>query len=293
MLFRSIGGYFVSVNYLWTAAWYDPKDNAFYYIADNLGNLYQWDKDTQPLAAMEWKSKVIVTKDYLNIGAARVIADYTTPDAEAEAIVAYNNGVPAYNLQVWNDYATPIQTASYARAANVATIVTATAHGFITGSKITIAGFSGGLSATFNAADAVITVVDSTTFTYASVGTSTGTTADTSGTATCYKGLGDMNGPYDRVTSLGVRISTSGALNSTVINGDNLTRTKKTAAGVLPITFRIWADKTLVFQGTVSSDEIFRLPTGYRSDTFEVAVSGSARVRAVHVGETPFGLRAA
>ena len=288
-----IGGYFVSINYLWSAAWYDPKTNNFYYIADNLGNLYQWDRNTQPLASMEWKSKVIVTKDYLNIGAARVIADYATPDAEAEAISAYNAGVPTYNLQVWNDYATPIQTASYARAANVATIVTATAHGFVTGSKITISGFSGGLSSTFNTADAVITVVNSTTFTYASVGTGTGTTADTSGTVICYKGLGDMNGPYDRVTNLGVRIENSGTLNSTVINGDNLTRTKKTVVGVLPITFRIWADKSLIFQGTVSSDEIFRLPTGYRSDTFEFAVSGSARVRAVHVGETPFGLRAA
>jgi hypothetical protein len=242
---------------------------------------------------MEWKSKVIVTKDYLNIGAARVIADYATPDAEAEAVAAYNAGVPSYNLQVWNDYATPIQTASYARAANVATIVTATAHGFITGSKITISGFSGGLSSTFNAADAVITVVNSTTFTYPSVGTTATTTADTSGTVVCFKGLGDMNGPYDRTTSLGVRIENSGTLNSTVINGDNITRSFKTVAGVLPITFRIWADKSLIFQGTVSSDEIFRLPTGYRSDTFEFAVSGSARVRAVHVGETPFGLRAA
>ena len=288
-----IGGYFVSINYLWSAAWYDPKTNNFYYIGDNLGNLYQWDKNTQPLAPMEWKSKVIVTKDYLNIGAARVIADYATPDAEAVAIAAYNAGVPTYNLQVWNDYATPIQTASYARAANVATIVTATAHGFITGSKITVSGFVGGLSSTFNVTDAVITVVNSTTFTYASVGTSSGTTADTSGTAICYKGLGDMNGPYDRTTSLGVRIENLGTLNSTVINGDNITRSFKTVVGVLPITFRIWADKSLVFQGTVSSDEIFRLPTGYRSDTFEFAVSGSARVRAVHVGETPFGLRAA
>jgi len=38
---------------------------------------------------------------------------------------------------------------------------------------------------------------------------------------------------------------------------------------------------------------VFRLPSGYRSDTFEVGVSGSARVRAIHVGETPYGLRTA
>jgi hypothetical protein len=288
-----IGGFFVSINYTWNAAWYDSKTNNFYYIADNLGNLYQWDAATQALGSMEWKSKVIVTKDYLNIGAARVIADYATPDAEAEAIAAYNAGVPAYNAQVWTDYSTPTQTASFARAANVATIVTATAHGLVTGSRVDVSGFVGGTASSFNAQQVVITVVDSTTFTYASVGSTVTTTSDTTGTVICLKGLGTLGGPFDRTTSLGVRIENSGTFNSTLFNGDNLTRTKKTAVGVLPITFRIWANKSLIFQGTVSDSNIFRLPTGYRSDTFEVAVSGSARVRAVHIGETPYGLRTA
>ncbi|NBO25424.1 MAG: hypothetical protein EBU96_01265 [Actinobacteria bacterium] len=288
-----IGGFFVSINYTWNAAWYDSKTNNFYYIADNLGNLYQWDAATQALGSMEWKSKVIVTKDYLNIGAARVIADYATPDAEAEAIAAYNAGVPAYNAQVWTDYSTPTQTASFARAANVATIVTATAHGLVTGSRVDVSGFVGGTASSFNAQQVVITVVNSTTFTYASVGSTVTTTSDTTGTVICLKGLGTLGGPFDRTTSLGVRIENSGTFNSTMFNGDNLTRTKKTAVGVLPITFRIWANKSLIFQGTVSDSNIFRLPTGYRSDTFEVAVSGSARVRAVHIGETPYGLRTA
>ena len=46
-----------------------------------------------------------------------------------------------------------------------------------------------------------------------------------------------------------------------------------------------------MFQGSVSSDDIFRLPSGYRADTFEVSVSGSARVKAIHLGETPHGLK--
>ena len=102
-----------------------------------------------------------------------------------------------------------------------------------------------------------------------------------------------MNGPYDRTTSLGIRIANDGTLNSTVINGDNLTRSLKATPGTLPVTFKLWVDKQLVFQATVSSDDVFRLPTGYRSDTFEVGVSGSARVRAIHIGETPYGLRTA
>jgi hypothetical protein len=288
-----IGGFFVGVNYRWTASWFDSLTNDFYYIGDSLGNLYKWDDSSQPLAAMEWKSKVIVTKDYLNIGAARVIADYETPDAEAEAIQNYNNGVPAYNAQVWEDYSTPVQTASYARTSNVATIITATPHYLVTGSKVDISGFTGGTASGFNTQQTVVTRVDDTTFTFADVGGNVGTTADTTGTVSSLKGLGDMNGPYDRVTSLGIRIETLGTLNSTVINGDNLTRSLKTVAGLLPITFKLYANKTLIFQGTVSSSDIFRLPTGYRSDTFELAVSGSARVRAIHIGETPYGLRTA
>jgi hypothetical protein len=59
------------------------------------------------------------------------------------------------------------------------------------------------------------------------------------------------------------------------------------------VTFKLWVEKQLVFQATISNDDIFRLPSGYRSDTFEVGVSGSARIRAIHIGETPFGLRTA
>jgi len=288
-----IGGFFVQINYKFSAAWYDAQSNAFYYVADNLGNLYQWDKESQPLSAAEWKSKTIVTKDFLNLGAARVVADYDTPDAEATAIAEYNAGVPAYNLGVWNDYNHTSVSVSYARTSNVATIVTATPHQLQTGCRVRVTGFTTPVGSTFNNTDAVVTVVDSTTFTYANTGGNVGTTSDGNATIECLKGLGDMNGPYDRIDSLGNRVVNFGTLNSIVVNGDNLTRTLKTVQGTLPITFRLWVDKQLAFQATVSSSDVFRLPTGYRSDTFEVGVSGSARVRAIHIGETPFGLRTA
>jgi hypothetical protein len=288
-----IGGYFVQINYKFTAAWYDPQGNDFYYIADNLGNLYEWDKPGQPLSSAEWKSKTIVTKDFLNLGAARIIADFETPDAETEAIAAYNAGVPAYNLGVWNDYNHTSISVSYARTSNVATVVTAAAHQLQTGCRVSVTGFVTPVGSTFNTTDSVVTVVNATTFTYPDVGGDVGTTSDGSATIECLKGLGDMNGPYDRTDSLGNRIVNFGTLNSVVVNGDNLTRTFRTIEGVLPITFRLWVDKQLAFQATVSTDDVFRLPTGYRSDTFEVGVSGSARVRAIHFGETPFGLRTA
>jgi hypothetical protein len=41
----------------------------------------------------------------------------------------------------------------------------------------------------------------------------------------------------------------------------------------------------------VTDSNIFRLPSDYKSDTLEVAVTGSARIRAIHIGETPYNLR--
>ncbi len=206
-----IGGFFVQISYKFSAAWADPVTNRFYYVGDELGNIYEWDDRTQPLSPMEWKSKVIVTKDYLNLGAARVVADYDPPSAATQAILDYNNAVPPYNFQVW---------------------------------------------------------VDSPQ-------------------------LGCMNGPSDYLIGGTIRSNGDGTINSCAINGDSLTRNLLPVPGVLPITFRLWCNKELVFQGLVSNSDVFRLPTGFRTDTFEVAVSGAARVRAIHIGETPYGLRTA
>ena len=203
-----IGGYFSTVEITFTAAYSDTVSNSMYYIGDiNPGDLYEWDNSTQTLTPMEWKSKTIVTKDYMNIGAARVIADYDTSAEESANIVTFNNGVPTTNAAVW----------------------------------------------------------------------------------AVSQQLGTLNGPTDYGSP---RVENQGGLNSFELNGDGLTTYLKEDTGTQTITFRIWADKSLIFQGAVSSSNIFRLPTGYRSDTFEVAVSGNARVRAIHIGETPYGLRA-
>jgi len=204
-----VGGFFVSIEYLFTAAYTDTETGIMYYVAGSNGDIYEWDNANQILSPLEWKSKTLVTKDYINLGAARVIADFQTPDAEAANIQAYNNSVPAYNNAIW---AKSIQ-------------------------------------------------------------------------------LGCVNGPTDYLDA-GTPVNNFGFLNAFPINGDGQTRNLKDLTGVLPVTFKLWADKTLIFQATVSSSDIFRLPSGYRSDTFEVGVSGSSRIRAIHFGETPYGLRA-
>jgi hypothetical protein len=69
-------------------------------------------------------------------------------------------------------------TATRARTAGVATIVTGAAHGFTTGDTITIASMT---DTTFNDVQAEITVVNTTTFTYANAGVDVTSGADTAG----------------------------------------------------------------------------------------------------------------
>lgn len=73
-----------------------------------------------------------------------------------------------------------VATASRAVASNVATIVTAAAHGLVTGNSVVIAGMA---DATYNGTYTV-TVTNTTTFTYSLTHANETTTADTGGTVT-------------------------------------------------------------------------------------------------------------
>ncbi len=158
---QKIGGQFVDLDFTYTASWYDAIEGRLYCVTGTDGDVYEWDNLNQPALTQEWKSKVIKTTDMINLGAARVIADFsevtTTWDAAS---------------QQWQD--------------------------------------------------------------------------DTS--------------PW---------------------------------AAISDITFKLWVDKQLILTTVIGDMGVFRLPTGYRSDTFEVGVSGDIRVRAIHLGETPLSLKEA
>jgi hypothetical protein len=57
------------------------------------------------------------------------------------------------------------------------------------------------------------------------------------------------------------------------------------------ITFKLWVDEELIFTKELYSRDVFRLPRGYRSDTLEVGVEGSVRLKTIRLAETPTGLR--
>ena len=185
-----VGGFLVDLLQPMTSMYYDQLTPNFYYTYG--AYLSKWDADTQVLGQFDWKSKTLITKDYMNLGAARVIADYGD-NANDTAIAAANAAI---------------------LVANAAEITNKTTGGSIGGES-----------------------------------------------------FGGMGVATDTLQPLGA-----------------------IGAGVQ---FQLYVDKKLIFTQQVLSNDIFRLPTGYRSDTFEVRLTGNVRVRAVHLGETPFGLKKA
>ena len=212
MLFErddQIGGVMVTTPIKFNAAYYDARYDKFYYVTADSGELYEWDADGQPLLITEWKSKVFINKEHTNLGAARVVADFSTDQTEVDAVNAFNAAVVAHNTEMWS------------------------------------------LSAELGTLNGQISYTDPVTSAYTIVDNSIG---------------------------------------GSLVNGDVRTQYSLELIGAYSVNFRLWANKTLVMDAVVTSSDIFRLPTGYKSDTFEVAVSGSARIRAIHLADTPQGL---
>lgn len=152
---------FVDSSFTFSSGWYDSLTNILYVTSGTNGDIYHWDDLTQPSLQMTWKSKTLVTKDYINLGAARVIADYATNETPYEWATAAVDWESAD--QIWNS--------------------------------------------------------------------------------------------------------------------DD------------PITFRLYVNKELKFTKICTSTDVFRMPSGYKSDTFEFELESYIRVRAVHLGDMPISLR--
>lgn len=73
-----IGGYFVDLDTPENpeATWYNPRTNELFYTRGTAGDVYLWDAAGQAKQTYEWKSKIIVTPDPINLGAAQIDADY-------------------------------------------------------------------------------------------------------------------------------------------------------------------------------------------------------------------------
>jgi hypothetical protein len=191
---EQVGGYLVQISQRFTAAYYNSTDARLYFATTEGGEnkVYLWDDPAEPLSQVDWKSKVIVTKDYLNLGAARVVADYNAT-ADDIAVAEQNSLIIATNNAMIEDVND--------------------------GGSI-----GGGAPELFAIGDSFI---------------------------------------------------------------------QQPLPSTATIQFQLFSDKELIFTTELADSSIFRLPTGYRTDTYEVRVTGSKRIRAIHLGETPLGLETA
>jgi hypothetical protein len=184
-----VGGHLVQTDVVFTAAHYRSATDQFYYAHD--GKVFLWDSPAIGPAVLDWKSKVFTTKQYINFGAARVIADYTSQENEA-----------ALNIE----------------------------NGFVIEDNQAI-----------------------------------------------------IDAGVDPMGALGTVEA-----NELYVAGSNLEDLREATRTA---TFQFFVNKQLIFSTTRSTDDPFRLPTGYRADTFEVRVATTARIRAIHLAETMVGLR--
>ena len=197
---EKVGGHLVELGQPMTALYYD-KISAMLYYAYN-GAVWRWDDVSQPLTQFTWKSKTLVTKDYMNLGAARVVADYE--DSSGDVAIAAQN---------------------------------------------------------------VLIIADNAALVAAKE------------TAGAIAQKGPTSGTYPRLGA---------SIGQVTFGGSRIKPTIPLSSGLY---FSLYVEKTLIYTAQIASSEIFRLPTGYRSDTFEVGLIGNVRVRAVHLGENPISLK--
>lgn len=187
-----MGGHLIQTDVLFSTAHYLSVGDKFYYASGS--NLYLWNAAAAGPMTLDWKSKTFTLKDYVNMGAARVIADYEGDSEAEQALVLANE----------------------ARAVTNTAIITA------------------------------------------------GT--DPMG-ALCGYNVGEHT-----------------------VAGSNLLPPLESSYSAV---FQLYVNKQLIYTSTRYNDLPFRLPTGYRSDTYEVRVATTARIRAIHLAETVVGLRGA
>jgi len=180
------GGNYTQVTPVFTAAYYSFVDGFMYYIdTTDTAKIKRWDDPDSAAGTYEWKSKLYRLPMPINLGAARILADY---DTEYGSIVAENAARAAANAALGT-------TGGALGSASVAT------YSLAGGAEVQL-----------------------------------------------------LSAPSD-------------------------------------VTFELWIDGAVKFSKVVTSNEVFRMPMGYKADNAQIRLSTGLRVREVHLAETPTGLQ--
>ena len=256
--------------------WYDPESSILYLLQD--GNIVQWDSDTINNSIFDWKSKIFVTPNPLNFGAALIDADYSI-GSQLEADAAFN--------------ATILGTSTNGPDENYLTPwAGTTAYG--TSSVLTAASIVASVNGNYMAACIVSGTSSSVEPTWpVNIG---GTATD--GTVQ-WKRIHDLQGvTKGSLRGAVLRDHTQSEPYNAVIDGDGLylsgfpLRGSLLVGGTYPaydwqsLTFEAYADGTLVSSQEVVSRDPIRLPRGFKTDTWEFRLTGNVPVRYFKVAET-------
>lgn len=94
------GGFLTETTQQFDGIYYNPNTAKMYFAFGNPSLMYLWDDPTQSYMNFEWKSKVIRTQDYMNLGAARVIANFDAGSgAAAQNVITLQRNVTLISNQ--------------------------------------------------------------------------------------------------------------------------------------------------------------------------------------------------
>lgn len=244
-----------------TAIWNDPETGKLY-VAEGI-QILEFEGDSGVRQPYDWMSKEFLTLPPINLGAAKIDADFTMTEAEvAAAQAAYNAGLLAN--QVRCGAASIVRSGTTANTSAVITGLSTTAD-LYESLNITGAGIP---------ANTRIKTVDSASQV-------TLTAAATASATVSLTFTGDEGLLFSAMGSL--------ALGMLPLGGDLLEEPP-------PLTFdslqyNLYADGQLRFTKQITSSKAFALPGGYKSDTTEHRIAGNVNVSGIVVAESMQGLR--
>lgn len=244
-----------------TAIWNDPETGKLY-VAIGV-QILEWEGDSGVRSIYDWMSKEFLTMPPINLGAAKVDADFTMTDSEIIAAqAAYDAGVLVNQVR--------IGAASIIRSG-----VTTNTLAIVTGLSTTADLYESlNVSGTGIPAGTRIQSVDSAsqiTLTDNATGTATVSLTFTGDEALLYGAMG------------------SSAMGIYPMGGDALLEPPPLTFDSL--SFSLYVGGVLKYTKVITDTKAFSLPAGYKSDTHAVRLSGNVNVYAVILAESMQGLR--
>lgn len=244
-----------------TAIWNDPETGKLYVAAGI--QILEFEGDSGVRQTYNWMSKEFLTLPPINLGAAKIDADFTMTEAEiAVAQAAYDAGVLANQIRF--GAASIVRSGTTANTSAVITGLSTTADLY---ESLNITGTGIPTSTRIKTIDSASQI----TLTAAATASATVSLSFTGDEGLLFSAMGSL------------------ALGMLPLGGDLLEEPP-------PLTFdslqyNLYAGGSLKLTKQVTNSKAFSLPAGYKSDTTEHRLAGNVKVSAIVVAESMQGLK--